>query len=49
MDRCERSSEDKARKAAENDLLLALTGSGRSLWHSEHADEYVNRLREDWE
>jgi hypothetical protein len=31
------------------DPLLALVGSGRDLWADEHADEYVNRLREDWE
>jgi hypothetical protein len=31
------------------DLLLALIGSGRDLWANEHADEYVNRLREGWE
>lgn len=31
------------------DPLLALVGSGRDLWANEHADEYVNRLREGWE
>jgi len=31
------------------DPLLALHGSGRDLWADEHADEYVNRLREGWE
>jgi hypothetical protein len=31
------------------DALLALRGSGRDLWADEHADEYVNRLREGWE
>jgi len=31
------------------DALLALVGSGRDLWADEHADEYVRRLREDWE
>jgi hypothetical protein len=31
------------------DQLLALIGSGRDLWANEHADEYVNRLREGWE
>ena len=30
------------------DALLALRGSGRDLWADEHADEYVNRLREGW-
>ena len=29
--------------------LLALRGSGRDLWADEHADEYVARLRSDWE
>jgi hypothetical protein len=28
------------------DPLLALRGSGRSLWADEHADKYVRRLRE---
>jgi len=31
----------------ETDPLLRLVGSGRALWKDEHADEYVNRLRED--
>jgi hypothetical protein len=31
------------------DPLLALCGSGRHLWADEHADEYINRLREGWE
>ena len=31
------------------DALLSLAGSGRDLWSKEHADEYVNRLREGWE
>lgn len=31
------------------DPLLALRGSGRTLWASEHADAYVRRLREGWE
>jgi hypothetical protein len=31
------------------DPLLALYGSGKSLWAEEHADEYVARLREGWE
>jgi len=29
------------------DPLLALVGTGKKLWADEHADEYVNRLRED--
>jgi len=43
-----RWSENAARQAAEKDPLLALVGSGRSLWRSEHADDYVKRLREGW-
>ncbi len=31
------------------DRLLALKGSGKDIWKDEHADEYVNRLREGWE
>jgi hypothetical protein len=30
------------------DTLLQLAGSGRKIWANEHADEYVNRLREGW-
>ena len=30
------------------DPLLALFGSGKSLWADEHADDYVARLREGW-
>jgi hypothetical protein len=29
--------------------LLALEGTGRDIWSDEHADEYINRLREGWE
>ncbi len=32
-----------------SDPLLALYGSGESLWADEHADDYVRRLREGWE
>jgi len=35
--------------AREADPLLRLAGSGRRLWANEHADTYVNRLREDRE
>lgn len=45
---CEKRSEKMARHAPQSDPLLALAGSGRSLWRSEHADEYVKRLREGW-
>lgn len=36
-------------KANRFDALLSLAGSGRDLWAREHADEYVDRLREGWE
>jgi hypothetical protein len=32
---------------AQSDPLLVLRGSGKHLWADEHADEYVNRLRDD--
>jgi hypothetical protein len=32
-----------------DDPLLQLYGSGRNLWASEHADEYVRRIREGWD
>lgn len=38
-----------ARSAPAMDPLLSLAGSGKELWANEHADEYVNRLREGWE
>jgi hypothetical protein len=37
-----------AGSAAQEDRLLALRGSGRRLWADEHADDYVQRLREGW-
>jgi hypothetical protein len=39
----------RAEKAIQTDPLLALYGSGKSLWADEHADEYVARLRAGWE
>lgn len=39
----------RAQEGAENDPLLCLRGSGKDLWADEHADEYVQRLRKDWE
>jgi hypothetical protein len=39
--------EPRAEGRVESDPLLALRGSGRSLWADEHADEYVKRLRGD--
>ena len=29
--------------------LLALEGSGADIWRDENGDEYLNRLREEWE
>ena len=37
------------RNLAETDPLLQARGSGKHIWADEHADEYVNRLRDDWE
>ncbi|MGA9671046.1 MAG: hypothetical protein WBQ94_17685 [Terracidiphilus sp.] len=31
----------------EHDPLIQLIGSGKHIWADEHADEYVNRLREE--
>jgi len=31
---------------AKNDLLSALTGSGKGLWSAKHGDDDVRRLRE---
>jgi hypothetical protein len=42
-------SEAAAGKQAGGDPLLRLRGSGKKLWKSEPADEYVNRLREGWQ
>lgn len=33
----------------EDDPLIRLIGSGKHIWADEHADEYVNRLRDDTE
>jgi hypothetical protein len=38
-----------AKKGPEEDSLLRMLGSGKQLWADEHADDYVNRLREGWE
>jgi hypothetical protein len=40
---------ENANRAQEEDPLLALYGSGKHLWADEHADSYVQRLREGWE
>ncbi|HVB85803.1 MAG TPA: hypothetical protein VNK23_03945 [Candidatus Dormibacteraeota bacterium] len=42
-------SEKNSDQNAEQDLLLALAGSGSELWADENPDEYVRRLREDWQ
>jgi hypothetical protein len=42
-------SSGAASAAPGNDPLLLLAGSGKQLWSVEHAEEYVNRLREGWE
>jgi hypothetical protein len=42
-------SRSQGRRAGQSDPLLALYGSGKKLWSDEHADDYVNRLREGWE
>jgi hypothetical protein len=42
---CKSRSQGSSRFAA----LLALEGSGKDLWGGENADEYINRLREEWE
>ncbi|HEY7362707.1 MAG TPA: hypothetical protein VIE37_01265 [Methylomirabilota bacterium] len=38
----------RAAASVRTDPLLALRGSGKSLWADEHADDYVRRLREGW-
>jgi hypothetical protein len=40
---------EAARSQIENDPLLRSQGSGKHLWADEPADEYVNRLRDNWE
>lgn len=42
-------SKSHRNKAGRFDSLLQLAGTGRKIWADEHADEYVNRLREGWE
>jgi hypothetical protein len=36
----------RIRHKLQSDPLLALRGTGKHLWADEHADEYVQRLRE---
>jgi len=40
---------EAVRSQIENDPLLRSQGSGKHLWADEPADEYVNRLRDNWE
>ena len=39
---------DEVWMAVESDPLLMLVGSGKDLWATEPADDYVRRLREGW-
>ncbi len=39
---------DATTNAANSDPLLSLVGSGKDLWATEPADDYVRRLRESW-
>jgi len=38
-----------SRPGDDADPLLALRGSGKEIWADEHADDYIQRLREDGE
>jgi hypothetical protein len=42
-------SKSQPAKEGRFEALFKLFGSGRDLWADEHADHYVNRLREGWE
>jgi hypothetical protein len=35
--------------AYERDPILALSGVGAEIWRDEDPDEYIRKLREDWE
>jgi hypothetical protein len=41
--------DEKKPAEIEQDPLLSLIGSGKDIWADEHADEYVNRLRDNWD
>jgi hypothetical protein len=41
--------DEKKPAEIEGDPLLSSLGSGGDIWADEHADEYVNRLRENWD
>ncbi len=49
LDWYERWNQENVKDKIKNDPLLALRGSGKKLWATEHSDEYVRRLREGWE
>ena len=38
-----------ARKSLKDDPILALRGLGREIWKGVDADEYVRKLREEWD
>ena len=42
-------SERTAQSQSVGDPLLRLAGSGKRIWTDEHADEYVEHLREGWQ
>lgn len=42
-------SQGRGRGASRFAALLALEGSGKDLWGGASADEYINRMREEWE
>jgi len=44
----EKEYASRPRVRPEADPLLSLRGSGQTLWATEHADQYVRRLRENW-
>jgi hypothetical protein len=39
----------RTRVSGKIEPLLLLCGSGKRLWATEHADDYVRRLRQGWE
>jgi hypothetical protein len=39
----------RLKKESPFEALIALEGAGADLWKDEHADDYINRLREHWE
>jgi len=40
------STRAAAKSGSKTDPLLSLLGSGKHLWADEHADDYVQRLRQ---